>query len=148
MDAAKFASTVQEGFLKQYGNSPTWEGAILDLLLGNEHGQVIELLVREHFGNSNHNSVSFKVLVDKDKSGLRAKLLDWGKNNNIRQDLERIYWVRLLEGKSTSDTWESFKYQLIGIQDRHVTLRVKDTCGRYWEPWITRDIMTLVGKKT
>ena len=43
--------------------------------------------------------------------------------------------------------WESFKCQLIGIQDRHVPERMKDKCGNYQEPWITRDIMSLAKKK-
>jgi len=43
--------------------------------------------------------------------------------------------------------WESFKCQLIGIQDRHVPVRVKDKCGKYREPWITMDMMRLAKKK-
>ena len=72
----EFVRTVQEGFLKQYVNSPSWEGARLDWVLGNESGQVIKVSVGEHFGNSDHNSISFKVLVDKDKNGPRAKVLN------------------------------------------------------------------------
>ena len=36
VDGAEFVRSVQEGFLKQYVDSPTREGAILDLVLGNE----------------------------------------------------------------------------------------------------------------
>ena len=68
-------------------------------------------------------------------------------NNNIRQDLESIDWGRLFEGKSISDMWESFKCQLIGIQDQHVPVRMKSKCGKYRESWITRDIMSFVKKK-
>ena len=108
---------------------------------------MIEVSVGEHFGNSDHNSVSFKVLVDKDKSGPWVKVLNWEKTNynNVRQDLESVDWGRLF--KSTSDIWESFKCQLIGIQDWHVPVRMKDKSGEYWKPWITRDIMSLVKKK-
>jgi len=35
LDGAEFVRTVREGFLKQYFNSPTREGATLDLVLGN-----------------------------------------------------------------------------------------------------------------
>ena len=44
------------------------------MVLGNEPGQVIEVSVGEHFGNSDHNSIRFKVLVDKDKRGPRVKV--------------------------------------------------------------------------
>jgi len=49
---------------------------MLDLGLGNEPGQVIKVSVGEHFGNSDHNSLSFKLLVDKDtwSSGEGVKL--------------------------------------------------------------------------
>eukprot|EP00061_Rhincodon_typus_P000197 g10876.t1 len=40
LDGAEFVRSIQEGFLEQYEHSPTGEGAILDLVLGNEPGQV------------------------------------------------------------------------------------------------------------
>ena len=49
--------------MKQYVDSPTREGAILDLVLGNEPGQVVDVSVGEQFKNSDHNSVSFKVKI-------------------------------------------------------------------------------------
>ena len=65
VDGAEFVRSTQEGFLKQYVDSPTREGAILDLVLGNEPSHVVDVSVGEQFGNSDHNSVSFKVLMDK-----------------------------------------------------------------------------------
>ena len=38
LDEAEFVQCVQECFLRQYVDSPTQEGAILDLVLGNEPG--------------------------------------------------------------------------------------------------------------
>ena len=50
----------------------------------------------------------------------------------------------MFEGKSTFGMWEVFKCKLIGIQDRHVPERMKDKYGRFWEPWMTRDFVSLV----
>eukprot|EP00061_Rhincodon_typus_P001962 g16260.t1 len=35
-DGAEFVTSIQEDFLKQYVDSPTRKGAVLDLVLGNE----------------------------------------------------------------------------------------------------------------
>eukprot|EP00061_Rhincodon_typus_P013739 g40299.t1 len=42
MDGVEFVMTIQEGFLTQYVISPTREGVVLDLVLGNEPSQNIE----------------------------------------------------------------------------------------------------------
>jgi len=100
----EFIQCVQECFLRQYEDSPTRKGAILDLVLGNELRQVIDVSVGDHFGNSDHNSISFKIVVE-NKSSPRVKVLNWGKANydSIRQELGNVDWGWLFEGKSTSD---------------------------------------------
>ena len=149
LDGAEFVRSIQEGFLKQYVDSPTREGAILDLVLGNEPGQVVDVSVGEQFGNSDHNSVSFKVLMDKDKCSPQVKVLKWRKANynNIRQELKNVDWGQMFEGKSTYSMWEAFKCKLIGIQDQHIPVRMQDKYGKFWEPWITRDIVSRVKEK-
>ena len=101
VDGAEFVRSIQEGFLKQYVDSPTREGAILDLVLGNEPGQVVDISVGEQFRNSDHNSESFKVLMDEDKCSPQVKVLNWGKANynNIRQELKNVDWGQMFEGK-------------------------------------------------
>eukprot|EP00061_Rhincodon_typus_P000926 g13208.t1 len=51
LDGAEFVRSIQKGFIEQYVNSPTREGAILDLVLGNEPDQVVEVSVGDYFGN-------------------------------------------------------------------------------------------------
>ena len=118
--------------MRQYVDSPTQEEAILDLVLGNKPRQVTDVSVGDHFGNSDHNSISFKTLVEKDRSSPRVKVLNWGKANynSIRQELGNVDWGRLFEGKSTSDMWESFKSQLLTIQDKYVSVKMKYKDGK------------------
>eukprot|EP00061_Rhincodon_typus_P002758 g18386.t1 len=59
-DGAEFVKSIQEGVLKQYVDSPTRKGAVLDLALGSEPGQVVNVSVGKQLGNSDHNSVTFK----------------------------------------------------------------------------------------
>ncbi|XP_051883685.1 uncharacterized protein LOC127576904 [Pristis pectinata] len=43
--------------------------------------------------------------------------------------------------------WESFKGLLIGVQDHHVPVRLKDKDGKVSEPWMTRVIVSLAKKE-
>lgn len=47
---------IQGCFLKQYVDSPTQAGNILDHVLGNEPGQVISVSVKQHFGAGNYST--------------------------------------------------------------------------------------------
>lgn len=58
---------------------PIQNGAPLDSVLRNELAQMIEISMSVHFGNSGHNFMSFKIVMDKDKTGLWMKALYWGK---------------------------------------------------------------------
>ena len=87
--------------------------------------------------------------MDKGKCSPQVKVLNWGKTNynNIRQELKNVDWGQMFEGKSTSSMREAFKCKLLGIQDRHIPVRMKDKYGIFWEPWITRDIVSVVKEK-
>eukprot|EP00061_Rhincodon_typus_P001690 g15475.t1 len=99
LDGAEFVRSIQDGFLEQYVNSPTRERAILDLVLGNDPGQVVRVLVGDYFGNRDHNSLSFRILMDKDENGPKGRMLNWGKANDrkIRQELRNVDWEQLFE---------------------------------------------------
>ena len=94
---------------------------------------MVDISVGEQFGNSDHNTVSFKVLMDKDKCSPQVKVLNWGKDNynSISQELKNVDWGQMFEGKSTSGMWEAFKCKLIGIQDQHIPVRMKDKYGKF-----------------
>lgn len=50
IDGVNFVKCIQEGLFKQYGDSSTREGIILDPVSGNEPCQVIGISMEEHFG--------------------------------------------------------------------------------------------------
>eukprot|EP00061_Rhincodon_typus_P007516 g29281.t1 len=91
-DRVEFVKCVQENFRHQYVEGRTREGATLDLLLGNEVGQVTEVSLGEHFGSNDHNSLSFNVVMEKDWTGPQVKVLNWSRANfgAIRQDLAEL----------------------------------------------------------
>lgn len=76
MDWVEFITCIQENILNQDGH--TGEVAKLNLLLGNTTRQVNEVLVGEHFRTSDNNSISFKIIREKDTTGPKFEVLNLG----------------------------------------------------------------------
>ncbi|XP_059807923.1 uncharacterized protein LOC132382078 [Hypanus sabinus] len=147
LDGLEFVKCVQDSFLQQYIEVPTRDGAVLDLLLGNAIGQLTDVCVGEHFGSSDHNSISFNIIMEKDRTGPRVEIFDWRKANfeGMRRDLERVDWVKLFYGKDVIEKWRSFKGEIMRVQNLYV--RVKGKVKGLRAPWFSRDIRNLVQKK-
>eukprot|EP00061_Rhincodon_typus_P003219 g19566.t1 len=110
---------------------------------------MIDISVGEHFGLSDHNSIRFRAVMDKDKSDPWVRVFDWARANyiQIRQELGNVDWEQLFEGKCISGMWEAFKYNLIKVQDMHVPAKLKDKNGKIQEPCMTREFVNLVKRK-
>ncbi|XP_059826924.1 uncharacterized protein LOC132394603 [Hypanus sabinus] len=149
LDGLEFVKCVQDSFLQQYIEVPTRDGAVLDLLLGNAIGQLTDVCVGEHFGSSDHNSISFNIIMEKDRTGPRVEIFDWRKANfeGMRRDLERVDWVKLFYGKDVIEKWRSFKGEIMRVQNLYVPVRVKGKVKGFRAPWFSRDIRNLVQKK-
>ena len=78
-EGEEFVNCVMEGSLEQYVTSPTRGGAILDLVLGNEPGQVGEVEVGEHVANSDHKSVYFRIKMERDECRPEWECAELGK---------------------------------------------------------------------
>ena len=149
LDGLEFVKCVQDSFLDQYIDEPTRGDAILDLLLGNELGQVTDVCVGAHFSSSDHNTISFNLIMDKDRSGPKVEVLNWkkAKFEEMRKDLNSVDWERLFYGKDVIGKWEAFKGEILRVQSLYVPVRIKGKVKRNKEPWFSRDIATLIRKK-
>ncbi|MBB6725689.1 hypothetical protein H7F00_18750, partial [Proteus mirabilis] len=87
LDGAVFVQCVQEAFLTQNVDCPTRGEAILDLVLGNEPGQVMGWIVGEHFGDGDHNSVTFTLVMERYRCVQQGRFYNCGKGKHdaIRQ---------------------------------------------------------------
>lgn len=56
----------KNALLNEYIAGPPRYTTILGLLVGNKVGQITKVSVRLHFGTSDHNSIIFNVVMDKD----------------------------------------------------------------------------------
>ena len=148
LDGEEFVRCVQEGFLTQYVDKPTRGEAVLDLVFGNEPGQVSDLSVGEHFGDSDHNSISFTLALERDRISQARKVSIWSKGNYeaIRQEIRGINWKEVFSGKCTEEMWQIFKENFSGALHSNVPMR-QGSYGRLQEPWCTKAVMNLVKKK-
>lgn len=89
---------------------PIRERAKIDLLLGYWGWQVTEVTLRKRFGTGNHSSISFKIVMEKDRAGTQVKVPHCGKSNLdcIRDILANVDWSRLFamcDGNSWRYAW-------------------------------------------
>ena len=74
--------------------------------------------------------------------------LEEGELQQCLSGTEGVDWGKMFEGKSTSGMWEALKCKLIGIEDRHIPVRMKDKYSTFRELCVMRDILSPVkGKK-
>ena len=148
LDGEEFVRCVQEGFLTQHVDKPTRGEAVLDLVLANEPGQVSDLSVGEHLGDSDHNSISFTLALERDRIRQARKVFIWskGKYDAIRQEIRGVNWKEVFSRKSTEVRWQIFKECLSGVLHDNVPMR-QGGFGRLREPWCTKAVLNLVKKK-
>ena len=92
----------QEKFPANIQRDPIREGAVVHLIQGDEARRVVEMVVEEHFSDSDHNMVQFKLVKDKEIGKLQKKqILDWGEVdfNKIRQVLAQDRLETATNGK-------------------------------------------------
>ena len=64
---------VEEKFPANIQRDPIREGAVLGLIQGDEARRVVEMVVEEHFSDSDHNMVQFRLVIDKEIDRLQNK---------------------------------------------------------------------------
>ena len=94
----------------------------MDLVHGNVPDQLLDLLVGQHFGDSDHNSVSFTLATERHLNLQQRKFYNWGRGdyNAVRQVLASIDWNQSLSGKCTAEMWSLFKEQILRVLDLFV----------------------------
>ena len=92
--------------------SPTRENNILDLVLVNDPSQVADLQTLEHFGQSDHNMISFGLqcpIPRASRAPRKSFLYGKGDNECLNSELELHNWDSIFHGKSIQQCWDKFK---------------------------------------
>ena len=124
-----FISTIQECFLHQHVTEPTRfpvgeEPSLLDLILSNEESLVHNLTYNSGLGDSDHVSLSFGLICNKDEEKVPQLLLNFFKADYgaIKNDLRNINWEEMLAG-TFEESYGAFMEQIILSIDGQVPRR-------------------------
>ena len=90
-EGQRFLDQTQDLFLHQHVNEATRGENILDLILSTNEEQVRNVKVTERFGTSDHNKISFEILVKEETKQWKEKYRDYRNAdfNQIRNELGR-----------------------------------------------------------
>ncbi len=76
-------------------------------------------MIGESFGESDHNSVTFTIVMEKDVNK-RGTLYSWGRGNyeGMKSDLRKLIWDR--DGGGPEEKWKAFKDYIQSAMEKHV----------------------------
>ena len=144
-NSRKFMEECESSFLVQMVGEPTREDKILDLILTNSE-LVSGVRVGENLGDSDHRIIRFNIQVSKQNKDNHIlvpnfNMADW---NVIVDEINKINWDNLYQGKNVHSMWEIFKTRLHGIQLEAVPFRKLRSNDNRKPPWMTANIKRLV----
>ena len=146
--SSAFCDIIQDYFLYQLISEPTRDGDILDLVLANASELISGVQVCERLGNSDHDSVEFKIKPKFSKAKLGARVVyDYGKANwiGLKEDFERVPWDCIYLTSDIDDIWGSWKTLFFKTVEQNIPFKFLRQRGG--TPWITLEIKKRIQKK-
>ena len=143
-EGQRFLDQTQDLFLHQHVNEATRGENILDLILSTNEEQVRNVKVTERFGTSDHNKISFEILVKEETKQWKEKYRDYRNAdfNQIRNELGRGRNGDI-ENHNVQSMWDRFKEKLDKAVEKHVKIKERIK-GKPPKPmWWSRKIYKL-----
>ena len=94
--------------MEQHVDEPTHlSGNILDLILCDQEGIINSVKTIGRIGKSDHETISFKIMVDGRREEKQNASWNFRKANfqEMRKSCQRVEWRRELEGRSVNEMW-------------------------------------------
>lgn len=133
-----FLDLVMDNFLHQHVQEPTRENNILDLVLSSNEGMVEKLEVKEHLGNSDHNTLCWDLICNSKQVVTEKRQRRYYKGNYdlMREDFGKILWENEFKDMDIENMWK----RLCMLMDVEVDKCVPSTkvSGRYCPKWMNR----------
>jgi hypothetical protein len=106
-----FRDLVLDSFLVQHVHSPTREHNILDLVLSTSEAMVEHLVIQDHLGNSDHNSVWWELICSTWREGKDKMQRKYFKGNYdaMREDLVTVKWEEEFQNMDVEAMWQRFR---------------------------------------
>ena len=110
-----FLETVEDNFLVQVLDEPTWDKALLDLVLTNAEKSSREVKIGGNPGCSDHALVEFVIWRNAGLAESRVRTLNFGRASFqlLKELLDEISWEAGLKGIETEQSWRLFKDTLL-----------------------------------
>ena len=130
---------ILNNFWTQYVSSATRGNNILDLVISSEETMIHNLSIDEHLANSDHNIVSFRLVIETEIKTNRQGRYDYNKTNynQLLDSLKSLDWDKKLSNFSVEEMWCTFKEYLMH-EANNCTPTVKNRAVRY-PKWMTRE---------
>lgn len=143
----KFFDLTQDLFLTQHVFSPTRGNNILDFVFSSEEGMVENLVVREHFSNSDHNVITFELIQMTADLIEKKSYLNFNKGDYVgmNSDLSKVVWESELCNLDTNCMWNKFQNILSTAIDKYVP--VSKPGSRKRPPWMSNKIRKARNRK-
>uniref|UniRef100_A0A803KG92 Reverse transcriptase domain-containing protein n=1 Tax=Xenopus tropicalis TaxID=8364 RepID=A0A803KG92_XENTR len=147
--ASRFVNMLNDNFLFQAVQEPTRNDAILDLVISNNNELISNICVGEHLGNSDHNMVSFEIMLQRQLYKGVTKTLNFRRADfaSIRASLQCVNWERLFMGLDTEGKWNIFKTLLCRYTQQYIPLVSKERHRKAKPLWLNKSVIVEVGKK-
>uniref|UniRef100_A0A803JLD2 Reverse transcriptase domain-containing protein n=1 Tax=Xenopus tropicalis TaxID=8364 RepID=A0A803JLD2_XENTR len=147
--ASRFVNMLNDNFLFQVVQEPTRNESILDLVISNNTELISNICVGEHLGNSDHNMVSFEIMLQRQLYKGVTKTLNFRRADfaSLRASLQCVNWERLFMGLDTEGKWNIFKTLLCRYTQQYIPLVSKERHRKAKPLWLNKRVKVEVGKK-
>ena len=124
------------------------EGSILDLIISKDKEHITNIEYGAHLGKSDHLALKVTVneLIYPDELEPRSKFqYHKGDYQGIRNQLGRVSWSSLFEGKGVNECWSIFKAKILELQDEFIPTTPVGT--RHKPHWMDRTVVLALKEK-
>ena len=127
--SSKFLNVVHEYYLKQFISDPTHYRAeqkptLIDLLLSNDTGFIIDISQSAPFGMSHHNVISFTLALNHaiiDLPPITKHMLEKGDYDGMRSYLNDVDWDSFFsEEDDVSIIWDKIENEIITAKNKYI----------------------------
>ena len=122
-------------------------GNILDLLLTNNVGSILEISDLGRLGNSDHTMILVTVQTERRSSRTVEKVPNWGKADwsELKRRARQRNWTTAVEDLSALEAWNMVKEDLVDMVKATVPMRPRRNPNR--PPWMNQQILREIRKR-
>ena len=124
---------MHDNFLYQLVDKPTRKENFLDLVFSSDENIVENVVVREHFGNSDHNMVEFQLVIGKLRTDNSVNCFNYYRANyqDIIEAAICKHWDDI-KRDNVNDMWVDLRSDILQIRDIFVPLTGKSKIKCKW----------------